>query len=77
MVCLHPELSTRPRKAGLCSLPLQTGARMHQHEVNAANGEEGKRADTIRAIWEAGFQIVKAKIFETDDEQTAYAEERV
>lgn len=53
-----------------------TGARMHQHEVNAANGEEGKRADTIRAIWEAGFQIVKAKIFETDDEQAAYAEER-
>lgn len=52
-----------------------TGGRMHTHEVYAANGETGPRADAIRAIWDAGYQIVKAKVYQTDDEQAAFDEE--
>lgn len=53
-----------------------TGARMHYHEVNAATGETGPRADTIRAVWDAGYQVVKTVVAQTDDELEAFRIER-
>jgi hypothetical protein len=52
------------------------GPRMHTHEVSAAGDGTGPRSKTIQAIWDAGYQIVKAKVLETDDELEALDEER-
>lgn len=48
------------------------GKRMDEHETEAARIKaSGCKVDAIRMIWAAGYQVVKAKVCETDDEDEA------
>lgn len=49
--------------------------RIHKHEWAARNGEQSYKANIIRKIWAEGGQVVKQKVFESDNEQEALAEE--
>lgn len=49
--------------------------RIHKHEWAAKNGEQSHKANIIRKIWAEGGQVVKQKVFESDNEQEALAEE--
>lgn len=51
------------------------GGRILDHEREAKNGHDCPKCDVIRAIWSAGGQIGRAIVFETDDEQEAFARE--
>lgn len=42
--------------------------RIKFHEAQARKGERGERYDVIRAIWQAGHQVVGQVIHESDDE---------
>lgn len=52
-----------------------TGYRVSSHEAETRNGGTSKKHDIIRSIWNAGEQVVKDIVFETDDEQEAFTHE--
>lgn len=52
-----------------------SGRRMWDHKYKAVSGQKTPRADRIRAILARGGTIQMAKVFVTDDEVAAYAEE--
>lgn len=54
-----------------------TGDRIFGHETEARSGVVTKKCDVIREIWAQGREVVKAIVFETDDEQEAYKVERI
>lgn len=49
--------------------------RIDQHEILARAGKPGPRYVVIRSIWAAGEQVVKTKVFLTNNEEAAYNEE--
>lgn len=49
--------------------------RIDRHEVEARSGVQSPKCDVIREVWQSGGQIIKKKIFETDNEAEEYAEE--
>lgn len=51
------------------------GKRIRRHEWAARKGEQSYKANIIRKIWAEGGEVVRQKVFETDDEQIALAEE--
>lgn len=54
-----------------------TKQRMYTHEAEARKYTcQSKKCRTIRKIWETGGYVLKAKVFETDDEEAAYAVEK-
>lgn len=52
-----------------------TGNRIDIHELEAKRGYTSKKHDIIRSILNAGEQVVKSIVFETDDEHEAFAYE--
>lgn len=53
-----------------------TARRMYQHENEARAGYTFSSACyTIHIVWNAGYQIVKARVYETDDELDACQKE--
>lgn len=52
------------------------GNRINAHESFARNGYKARRYSIIRKIWRDGGEVLKQKVFETDDEDEAYAMER-
>jgi hypothetical protein len=52
------------------------GERINDHEQEAGYGTPGQRYDIIRAIWTAGYQVVKSKVLETENQTEALSEER-
>lgn len=52
------------------------GNRVHQHESEAKNGGTYKKDEIIRAIWDAGEQVVKSIVLETDDDKEARKHEK-
>ncbi|WLA80312.1 NUMOD3 domain-containing DNA-binding protein [Bradyrhizobium elkanii] len=51
------------------------GGRMFHHVGKARNGQKGRRAAEIRRILKRGGAIEPVKVFQTDDERAALAEE--
>lgn len=49
--------------------------RIDHHEAEARRGVYSRKCDQIRAIWESGAQVTKAKVFRTTDEMAAFAHE--
>lgn len=49
------------------------GDRMHKHEYEARSGKTSNphKVAVIRKIWAGGGEVVKEKVFETDDEREA------
>lgn len=52
------------------------GKRIHSHEQFARMGYKARRYGIIRKIWREGGQVIKQKVFETYDENKAFAMER-
>lgn len=50
-----------------------SGERVFRHEYDARSGHRCHRCNVIRKIWKQGGQVQKYIVFETDDEQEAYA----
>ena len=71
-------LSYPPRMGGaVFYVGKGSGKRIDRHEYVAKSGKDYSAcADAIRAVWDAGHQIVKAKVYQTDDELEAMAKER-
>jgi hypothetical protein len=53
-----------------------SGNRLYMHEQLEKSGEQGKKFDTIRQIWQRGEHVRRRLFLATDDEATAYEEER-
>ena len=52
-----------------------SGRRMYAHQFKAAAGERSPKARRIRSIIKAGGKVISVKVFETNDERAAIAEE--
>ncbi len=52
------------------------GNRIDNHEAYARRGVRSRCCNVIRKIWRNGGEVVKQKLFTTDDEQTAFDLER-
>ena len=52
------------------------GKRIDDHENDAKRGVDNKKCDVIRDIWISGDEVLKKKLFETDDETEALEEEK-
>jgi hypothetical protein len=52
-----------------------SGGRILDHEREAKNGHDCPKCDAIRAIWQAGGQVGRAIVFETDDEREVLQQE--
>jgi hypothetical protein len=52
-----------------------SGSRIAHHEREAKNGHDCPKCDAIRAIWQAGGQVGRAIVFETNDEREALRQE--
>lgn len=53
-----------------------SGRRMHDHIYKARHGQQTHRAAKIRQILSTGSTVVAVIVFQTNDEQEAFAEER-
>lgn len=49
--------------------------RMYEHKYKANAGQKSPRSDRIREILARGGMVIPVKVFETDDETAAFAEE--
>ena len=52
------------------------GNRIDNHEAYARRGVKNKCCNIIRKIWRNNSEVVKQKVYTTDDEQAAFAMER-
>ena len=52
-----------------------TENRINVHEIEARHGYSSKKHNAIRSILDAGEQVVKSIVFETDNERVAYKRE--
>jgi len=68
-----------PRNNEVFYIGKGTGNRMYYHENQILKGKKIKHSfakfDRIREILEEGYEVIKTKVFETDDESLAYAKE--